>query len=335
MFLGILLGVCACDDGDLQIEEVDFDASNIETCAGLDNPTETTFFFKIDQDEALLLNLESGLIQNETSQVATLASSIPDASNLIYRFFSDNVTSAYFCDALPPLEPTVIKETTATAGDISVDSRVDTLTALTKNYSHTITITNLSLVNDQGEQLTDLSTLVYGDFSTQSENSANLAVPFSNFLEVASEECNISPNQGSLRLYKVINDEFIFLDVPNADTIFKNEATPDSIPIQLDLANSEIFKYVVLNTLANNDLACAASFGDDIKSWSLVSTSGILTVETVASEPDDNGTITYTHDISLENMVLTSKASGEGTSNVNLAAIPSVSFGTYITTMVQ
>ncbi len=327
LFLGLLVVLYSCDDGDLQIEQVDFDASKIESCPGLEDLAQTTFFFKIDEDEALLLNLAGGLIQNETSMPGTLASTIPEPSNLIYRFFSDNVTSAYFCDAIPPLTPTVVKENSATAGDISIDTRVDTLTADTKDYRHTISIKNLSLLNDKGEQLTDLSTMEYGDFITKPKNSAKLEVPFSNYSAVAASQCITPPIEGTMRLTKVAIDEFIALDIPSSANMFANVAT-DSVPRNLDLKDLELFNYVVMDMLASNDLACAATFGENIKSWRFVSTSGNLKVETVAGAPDANGITTYTHIITLENMVLTS---GANTAAVNLAAIPSVEFGTYTT----
>ncbi len=330
LFLAILIGLSSCDDGDLQIEEVDFDASKIESCPGLEDTTQTTFFFKIDEDEALLLNLAGGLINNQTSVPGTLASTIPEPSNLIYRFFSDKVTPAYFCDEIPPLEPTVIKENLATAGTISVDTKVDTLTAEFKEYRHTISITDLSLKNDQGEQLTDLSTLVYGDFITKPKNSAKLEVPFSNYADIAPTPCRTAPEDGTTRLYKIINDEFIALDVATLDSMFINAAT-DTIPRNLDLMDKEIFEYVVFDTIVDEDLACAATNGDDMTSWRFVSTAGNLKVETVASVPDANGSIAYSHSISLENMVLTLKVAGEATKDVNLAAIPIVEFGTYTT----
>lgn len=330
LFLTILIGLSSCDDGDLQIEEVDFDAAKIESCPGLADPTQTTFFFKIDEDEALLLNLEGGLINNATSEPGTLASTIPEPSNLIYRFFSDNVTSGYFCDAIPPLEPSVVKENLATAGTIGIDTQVDTLTAETKDYRHTISITDLSLNNDQGEQLTDLSTLVYGDFITKPRNSAKLEIPFSNYADIVPTICTTAPVDGTIRLFKVINDELITLEVATTENLFINAAT-DTIPRNLDLKDKEIFTYVVFDAIANNDLACAASYGEGIKSWRFVSTAGNLKVETVASAPDANGSITYTHSITLENMVLTSRANGAATKDVNLAAIPSVAFGTYLT----
>ena len=331
LFLGMLFGLFACDDGDLQIEEIDFDTASIQTCDDLEDPTENTFFFKIDGDEALLLSLESGLIENQTSEAGSLTSTLPDASSLTYRFFNGDVTSAYFCDALPPVEPMVLEENTATAGDLVVVTRVDTLTALTKDYTHRIFITNYSITNSLGEELTDLSELFYGNFITSTENSASLEIPFSNYMEVAVTECTVNPIPDRLRLTKVINDEFIALDVPNADVIFANAVTPDTIPRTLDLADSEIFSYTVLDTEVGDDFACATTFGEDIRRWRLISTSGELNVDTTASAPDANGNVTYTHTITLVDMVLTVIGNGADISDVDLTVIPSAVFGTYTT----
>ena len=249
----------SCDDGDLQIEEVDFDAVGIQTCPGIAEPTETTFFFKIDEDEALLLQLAGGLLKNETSEPGTLTSTIPDASQLIYRLFSDNVGVNYFCDDLPPLEPSVLKENPATAGDITVTTKVDTVTAASKTYSHTIAIQNLALVNDQGEQLTDLSVLEYGEFLTSLPNSATLSPAFTNYASQAVTACQTPPITGTQRLTKVLNDEYIALDVPVDEGLFSNMAT-DTVPRTLALADTNIFKYVVLDTFAT-DVTCAATLG--------------------------------------------------------------------------
>ncbi|MGB6152658.1 MAG: hypothetical protein WBG48_11755 [Pricia sp.] len=331
----VLIGLYACDDGDLQIEEVDFAASNIASCPGLDDLTNTTFFFKIDEDEALLLNLAPGLLKNETSVPGTLASTIPTPSSLTYRFFTDNVTSAYFCDAIPPLEPTVLKENEATAGNINIDTKVDNLTADTKDYAHTITMDNLSLVNDLGEQLTDLSTLVYGDFISKPKNSARLDVPFSNYTAVAMAECTPGPIAENQRLYKINADEFIALDVPIVENLFENKATLEGEPRTLSLADRELFRYTVLDKKVDADIPCATIFGEDVQSWVMTTSSGTLKVETVASTPDTNGSITYTHTITLENSVLTLKGDGADIKDVNLPAIPSFVFGTYTTTSVQ
>ncbi|SHJ41743.1 hypothetical protein [Pseudozobellia thermophila] len=331
MFLCLsTLWFSACDDGDLQIEQVDFDSVSISTCGDVDDATETTFFFKIDGDEALLLNLESGLLANETSSPESISSSIPSSSSLIYRFFSDDVSQDYFCDVIPSVEPVVLEENTATAGDINIDTQVGSATETGKNYRHTISITGLSLTNSQGESITDASTFEYGTFTTSTDNSAHLDTPFSNYLAIdAYSECSESPSGSAVRLYKTINDEFISLDIPLG--ALAASATPDSEPRQVDLADA-LFRYVVVDTLATDDMACTtAPLGEEIEAWYYESTSGTLNIETVVGDTDENGTTTYTHTFTLDSLVLTLKANDEDDSDTTLDLIENVEMGSYTT----
>ena len=331
-FLSFLWLLFACDDGDLQIEQVDFDAVNISTCGNFDEPTETTFFFKIDGDEALLLNLASGLLKNETSTTGTLTSVIPSPSNLIYRLFSDNVSQAYFCDAIPPLEPTVSKENTATAGDISINTKVSSATTTIKNYAHTISITGLSLTNDQGESITDSSTFEYGDFTTTTDNSVQLETPFSNYAAIdAFTVCTNAPSDGSIRLQKLINDEFIALDIP-IDSL-ANMATVDTIPRKVSLETG-LFKYIVLDTLVSEEMPCAyPTLSEEIQSWRYHSTAGNLSIETVENAPDAEGKLSYTHNFTLENIVLTLLGDDESVEDAALNPIENIPMGSYITSV--
>ena len=47
LLLCLLTVFFACDDGDLQIEQVDFDSVSITTCGDEDDATETTFSSKL------------------------------------------------------------------------------------------------------------------------------------------------------------------------------------------------------------------------------------------------------------------------------------------------
>lgn len=329
LFLGFLIVLLACDDGDIQIDRLDFESVNVMSCANVSDPIETTFFFKIDQDEALLLDLASGLLKYETSSPGTIASTIPSPSNLIYRLFSENVSQDYFCEAIPALEPAVVQENTATTGDVAIDTKVSAATKDNKTYSHAISITDLTLTNDLGERLTDSSTLFFGDFKTSTANSAKLAIPFSNYEAIAAySECESAPSQGSIRLYKLINDEFVSLDVPLASLV--NAATEESAGRKVNLENG-IFKYVVLDTLVASEMVCTTSaLPEEIESWNYVSTSGDLSIDTVENAPDSEGRISFTHSFTLEKIILTLQGD-EGVEDVPLEEIETVSMGSYTT----
>ncbi|WP_185782925.1 hypothetical protein [Croceivirga lutea] len=160
VFFFILLAItCGCNDGDLQIETLDFDSVSMETCTTA--TTSTTIFFKINDDEALILDLESGLFKNEVSD-GSISSSIPSESNLLYRIFSDSVDDDYFCDAIPTTEPRVTDEIEALSGDVLITTtQLDSIT-----YQHTIQLSEISLMNSNGERITDLTINEFGTFTT-------------------------------------------------------------------------------------------------------------------------------------------------------------------------
>lgn len=150
----------SCDDGDLQIETLDFDSVSIDTC---DNPitTSTEVLFKINGDEALILELGAGLLVNEVTTEAR-TSALPSNSNLIYRIFDGSVTSGYFCDAIPPVSPVVIEEIIASSGTVSVTTTsTDGVT-----FTHLIQLEGITLLNGQDERITDLSINDFGEITT-------------------------------------------------------------------------------------------------------------------------------------------------------------------------
>lgn len=157
--------IFSCDDGDLQIEIIDFDSAGIEFCETATDTT-STFFFKLNPTEALILDLQSGILQNEASD-GTLVSSVPGQSQVTYRTFSGDVNKNYFCDQLPPAEPSVVEEILAEGGEVFITT-VQSLNDTTI-YEHTIELNGISLVNSQGERITNLNIDDFGTITTQSE----------------------------------------------------------------------------------------------------------------------------------------------------------------------
>ena len=164
----VLLLFClflSCNDGDLQIEIIDFDNATIEFCeTSVD--INSTFFFKLNTAEALILDLQSGILQNEPSD-STIVSNVPGQSQVTYRTFSDDVNSNYFCDQIPPVTPVVVEEILAEGGEVlitTIQSENDTTI-----YEHTIQLSGISLVNSQGERITNLNIDDFGTITTQVE----------------------------------------------------------------------------------------------------------------------------------------------------------------------
>lgn len=152
----------SCDDGNLTIDAVDFDSiTTVESCNTVSGTT-SNLLFKINGSEALILALPAGLLKNEIS-ADTLRSSIPSASQLTYRIFSDNVTRNYFCDAIPPVLPTVSEEIIAQSGSILVmTTALDSVT-----FEHSISLKEISFLTGDETLITDLQINSFGTVTTK------------------------------------------------------------------------------------------------------------------------------------------------------------------------
>ncbi|MBD1263000.1 hypothetical protein HZY62_20580 [Maribacter polysiphoniae] len=159
--LCILTLSLSCDDGDLQIETIDFDSVDISTCESTVT-TSSTIFFKISDDEALILELESGVLKNEVSE--TFSSAIPGKSQLTYRIFSDDVDSDYFCDDIPTATPTVVEEIEAEDGEVLITTTL--AEGSTDTYEHTLELSGITFITSTDQRITDLQISEFGVITT-------------------------------------------------------------------------------------------------------------------------------------------------------------------------
>lgn len=156
----------SCSKGELQINSVDFDSASLQYCGILN--TDSQLFFKINDREALILQLAPGLLRNENSD-GLIESTIPNASKLTYRIFNNTVSSSYFCDLLTPSSPLVIEDLNAEVGRV----RIETLQNVDdpQKFDHIITLQGVSFVNAKGERLSNLTVENYGTLTTTVESS--------------------------------------------------------------------------------------------------------------------------------------------------------------------
>lgn len=164
LLIGCSILLFGCNDGDLQIETVDFDSiETVQSCNTVSASTENVVF-KINGDEALILTIDSGLLKNEVT-ASSLESAVPGSSQISYRIFSETVTSAYFCDSPPPLTPTVLEEIEAEGGSIIVTTTTeDSIT-----FTHTIQLSGVTFLNENGSRITDLQVNEFGTVTTTAE----------------------------------------------------------------------------------------------------------------------------------------------------------------------
>jgi len=163
LLIFILCFFNACDDGDLVIETIDFNDTSITFCEST-TTINSTLFFKLNTTDALILELQSDVLKNEVS-ADTIRSAIPGQSQLVYRTFSEDISKNYFCDAVPPISPTVVEEFEGEGGEVfitTVQSESDTTV-----YEHKIELSGVSLVNSEGLRISDLTINDFGTITTQ------------------------------------------------------------------------------------------------------------------------------------------------------------------------
>lgn len=160
----VLGTIFSCSDGDLQIETIDFDSVSLQYCS---NPVRNAknLMFKINESEALILELQSGALNNGVvGETVITESSVPNQSQVTYRVFSDAVDNAYFCDDIPVVEPTVIQEVVAEDGLVIIETVVNPENEGV--FIHTISLSGISFVTGNGDRITNLAINEFGEVTT-------------------------------------------------------------------------------------------------------------------------------------------------------------------------
>lgn len=153
----------SCDDGDLQIETIDFDSASIQSCDAV-SAESPNVLFKLNTSEALILELPNGAINNEETD-GTVAFTVTStgSTKATYRTFSDNVSTDYFCSNIPPAEPTVVEEIIAESGEVFITT---TLNEDGVTYEHEIQLSTISFVTSDDTRITNLSIDNFGTVTT-------------------------------------------------------------------------------------------------------------------------------------------------------------------------
>ena len=167
LYFAFVIGLfaIACNDGNLEVDTISFENSDVLSCTT--NDTTATFLFKYSQKQALILNLPANILENKEK---TVSGTIPTNFKLYYRTFSDAVTTNYICNAYPPPTPNVTSQIEATGGTVTIVSRpiYNETTGALLRYDHQISITDLVLVNQDGNKIVD-SNFVFGTYKTNKQ----------------------------------------------------------------------------------------------------------------------------------------------------------------------
>lgn len=161
LFFFLTMGFLACDDGDFEQLQFDFETT-VQTCGEI-----VLYRTSSEKTEALVVVLSKTDI---TQEVGVKTIPITD-TNVIYRIFNEALGADYFCASVPPTTPIVVKEWKAVAGvnnKITIDTteiikeidEIDTVVG----YEHILTFTNLILENEGDQE--KYETYLFGSFTT-------------------------------------------------------------------------------------------------------------------------------------------------------------------------
>lgn len=316
--------VCACSDGDLQIENIDFDGGTVTFCPLLfeQEDIERTLFFKIVEDEALILDLQSGLIENLTPE-DTITSDLGSQSTLTYRLFTETISNDYFCSEIPPLTPGVLEETTASDGIVNIVTMVDTVTNSVKTYIHDISISDLTITNESNERITDEPGLDFGTYSTTLDSSVE-----QEFENYPGESIVICENEStSAKLVQLLNDEAIDFEFPLAFLV--NQATDDPRTFSLGSVVNDTtatFSNKVFKRIVDEDLICSETPDISDLENEFRTVSGTLSIATTEDDDSTPENGIFNHTLTLSNFVL-EDSNGNASSEIETYV-----FGTVTTT---
>jgi len=149
----------SCDDGDITLQSFNFDSQSIQKCSS------TNLLFKINDSEALLLDIpESNLPTDATPDDTPVELSVNTTHQIIYRKYSETVTSSSFCGDIPPATPVVTKEWNASGGKIIIITNYvyDTDNTTVIGLTHNITFQNVSFTS--GEDTFNFETYIFGNY---------------------------------------------------------------------------------------------------------------------------------------------------------------------------
>lgn len=210
----------SCDDGDLTMEDINFDdITALQSC------TTNGILYKLKEKESLLLEIpESEFVNNPTTPENPTIINIDNSTHrVIYRFYDGAVSSDNICNTIPPATPIVTDQWTAISGKIQIittalkSTIADNATRIT-GYNHNITFKNITFARSGGNQVYE--TFAFGDYKI---NATPLPLVFN------AEVKRCSPTSTQLYNYVVGGTESLTID--NIDpTLIVNTETPPNTP---------------------------------------------------------------------------------------------------------
>ncbi len=253
----LLVAITSCDDGNISIQELDFDGVQPVKCS------DKNLFYQIKDNNALLLlvtdeTFNTTFINNETLPDAPRTFAITETSNrVIYRAYDGVVTSSKFCGAITDANPTEREEWIAVSGTaqvttttpnkvINASTGIESIT----NYNHNIVFKNLVFRKPDGILIT-YDSRIFGDYQTP-----NTTLPF-NFVPENLAKSTCTPSE--TKLYNITGSEALQLnlDATTYNNLFQSSVTTTPRIAVLNSTNTLIYR--LFSSTVTNDYFCSTT----------------------------------------------------------------------------
>ncbi len=281
-----------CDDGDLEVEEIDLGEATPTKCS------ENNILYKLNSNEVLILLIPEDQ-EPYKNIVQTVEYPINSSNQVLFRIYNGQIGTDNICATIQPGTPQITEEWIAGAGTIIITttpvySTPDLTTGATEilKYNHNIVFQNIVFQKPDGNQVYE--EMIFGDYLTSATT-----LPFS-FVPDDVEICTSKNTIYNVPLSRI--ESLVIQDIdPN---LIKNEV---GTVTQVIGNTSNQLVYQLYNSavqLPVSDYFCATTTPilPSIKEiWSgvignLESQTGIIEVVTT-----EEGT-GYSHEIRLKNV---------------------------------
>lgn len=298
-FIGLLVFVFGCDDGDLSITTFNLPSQNLNKCS------DNTFIYNVNGNEVLLLDIPLSEFKNQINKdnegniiSDTYTYVLTENDKLIYRLYNGNVNSSFLCSDFPSSELVVVEEWKALAGAIieittiaNADSENGGILGVS-GYTHHIVIKDVIFTKGNGK-------IVYEEYIFGNYITSNL-VKF-NFSDVV-QKC---PNN---LLYKLDLKESLVVQL-DYEHLFPNEVTSTPRVTYINGTTNRII-YKVFDDNITGAYFCSTipqTSPNVVEEWYAQNgeeDSGIIEVTTEAVYDEVTGNLAgYIHHITLINVL--------------------------------
>jgi hypothetical protein len=286
----LTLLITSCDDGDIEVKNIDFSSVTIQKCS------EKDIYYKIKDSELLTLEMpSSNLPTDETLEGTPREIELSSAIKLTYRQYASTVTAANLCPIFPDVDVNLLEQWVATTGTIQIvttavkNTNAETGATRITAYKHAITFKNITFQKPNGDQ-------IYPDYTFGSYNTSVSQLAFNFDEEVQKSTCDN-------RIFNFSGGESLILNVADFSSLFANEVTTTPRVALLNTTNT--LKYRLYNGSVNNAYFCASPVPltpSLLQEWvgenGVADVSGIIEVTTVAYGAG------FQHTIHLKNVTM-------------------------------